>query len=158
MTNITQEDFTQLANEKLNNNDAAQGIRQVQINILQAMKKSPQVVEQMFQVLDQIISFHKQEKTLQQATKFGEYFDESNLARIEIQIKLFVDLLKTNLEQTNKSLETVLNKLKSPMKNLKALAKLFAKQPEEQAQKVSKPKLATISSPNILTVKSVTVS
>ena len=153
MTNITQEEFTQLANEKLNNNDAAQGIRQVQINILQAMKKSPQVVEQMFQVLDQIISFHKQEKTLQQATKLGEYFDESNLVRIERQIKLFVDLLKTNLEQTNKSLETVLNKLKLPMKNPKALAKLFAKQPEEQAQKVSRAKLAKISSPNILTVK-----
>jgi hypothetical protein len=73
MTNITQEEFTQLANEKPNNNDAAQGIRQVQKNILQAMKKSPEIVEQMFQVLDTIISFHKQEKTPQpqQATKVG---------------------------------------------------------------------------------------
>jgi hypothetical protein len=145
MTNITQEEFTQLANEKLNNNDAAQGIRQVQKNILQAMKKSPQVVEEMFQVLDTIISFHNQEKTLQQATKVGEYFDENNLARIERQIKLFVDLLKTNLEQTNKSLERVLKKLKSPIKNPEALAELFAN------PKVSRPKLATISSPNILT-------
>jgi hypothetical protein len=67
----------------------------------------------------------------------GEYFDESNLARIERQIKLFVDLLKTNLEQTNNSLETVLNKLKSPMENPKALAKLFGD---------SKPKLAKKSS------------
>jgi hypothetical protein len=156
MTNITQEEFTQLANEKLNNNDAAQGIRQAQKNILQAMKKSPQVVEQMFQVLDTIISFHKQEKTLQQATKVGEYFDESNLVRIERQIKLFVDLLKTNLEQTNKSLETVLNKLK--LKNPKALAKLFAKQPEEQAQSDYKPKLATISSPVAFTANTLTVS
>ena len=158
MTNITQEEFTQLANEKLNNNDAAQGIRQAQKNILQAMKKFPQVVEEMFQVLDTIISFQKQQKTLQQETKVGEYFDESNLVRIERQIKLFVDMLKTNLEQTNQSLETVLKKLKSPMKNPKALAKLFAKQPEEQVRKVSKPKLATISSPNILTANKVTVS
>lgn len=158
MTNMTQEEFTKIAMKKLGDHDAAQGIRSVLNNILRAMKKSPKVVEKMFKVLDKIISLQKNEQTKKRAIKPGEYFDETNLVRCKRQIMLFVDLLKTNLEQTNKSLNAVLEKLKSEIKNPSDLASLFVKQPEEQGESSTKPNLANISSPKLLAANTLTAS